>query len=395
MEFREKAYLSIASSFRFFFINAAVITLQMLFEGISASSFQIGLIQSAMWGGILIFAQFWGALADITGEKRKVLMFSTVVAGVLMPFFSIIENIWGLLFLMFVISSFSSSFPPIGLAITSERSEKDDRGRNMSVFNSSRSVGITTGRMLAGVFLGFMAYREIFLFYGAVGIATVLAVWKLSGTDSHRSFEIKNAVKESLKKIVPRDLGRLWHKNGHKYLLMAIFIRKAAITGVYSMLPIFIVTVKGLSNGSMGVIAGTGPAVQIILMLVFGNLVDRLGRKKVFSAGFLLCATVPIIYAYSTTFWMFISGSIILGIAFSAITAGTTAFIGDIAPKKRQGELLGVRKTVQGLAGVFGGIAGGVLTGIMGYHGMFYTMSGMMVLGFFIALYKTSETLSH
>lgn len=366
----------------------------MHFEGLGASSFQIGLIQTVFWAGILLFSPFWGSLADLKGDGKKILLTTSIIAILLLPLLGLSENIWKMLLLLFLISSLTSSFQPIALALASERSSKKERGYNMSIYSSSRGLGITIGRISAGLLLSYLIFKDIFLIYTIIGILAVLCIIKLPKKNGVNHSE-NNILKESFKKILPTKLGELWTKNGHKYLLSAIFLRKLAMTGVDSMLAVFIVSNRGLTATQMGLITGIGPGLQIVFMILFGKTVDRVGRKEIYSFGFLLCSIVPIIYATSTTFNGFILGSIILGISFSAVTTGTTAFIGDITPNKRQGELLGVRKTVQGLAGVIGGLLGGVLTFLVGFESMFFIMSLLMIIGAFVAYYNTKKTLKH
>ncbi len=394
MDLREKISLAPASTLRFFFINGTVIILQIYFESLSGSSFQIGLIQSALWGGILVFSPFWGSLADKTGRSKGILLSTMIIGALLIPFLGFSENIWFLLMILTLISIFTSSFQPIILSITSKNSSKEKRGSNMSIYNSSRSLGIAAGRFFAGILLSLFIFRDIFWIYFVVGLGAIFSTYLIPVKEDkgHISIDI---LKKSFKKVIPTKLGELWHANGHKYLLIAIFLRKAAMTGVASMLAVFVTTVRDLSNAQMGLIVGVGPAIQVLFMVLFGKLVDGIGRKEIYTLGFLACSTVPVIYSFSSTFYGFMVGSAVLGISFSAITAGTTAFIGDIAPHSRQGEILGVRKTIQGISGVFGGLIGGIITSVLGFNYMFYSMSLLMIFGTLIAFFYTTKTMNH
>ncbi|MDY6788508.1 MAG: MFS transporter [Candidatus Nanohaloarchaea archaeon] len=388
---RDKMFLALSNIFRFFYVIASATVLQLYLGSLGANSFQISLLEASAWAGILLFAPIWGAISDMTKRRKGIMMLSILLSAAIIPFFGYVSSITLILFLRFLLTVIDSGFPPIALAITSQYGGTSERGRNMAVFNSSKSTGFALARILSGLFLTYLSFTETFWYIGASGLlALVFAslIEKRESTDTR--IEIKKVWNSIKNRLIPS--GSLLQKKGLIFLYLGIFLRKAGIIGTFSLIIYYMVSVQGISEGVMGVVVALNPVVQIVFMLIFGRTVDAVGRKKVFSLGFLATVPVPIIFAFSTTPLAFSTGFILLGVAFSAITAGSTAFIGDVSPEHREAELLGYRKTAQGFAGILGPVISGLTSLYLGFAGMFYAMSGLMFIGFISAYLGTSET---
>jgi MFS family permease len=71
---------------------------------------------------------------------------------------------------------------------------------------------------------------------------------------------------------------------------------------------------------------------------------------------------------------------VVLGIAFSAMTTGALAFIGDVAPDYREAELMGLRSTAKGVGGVVGPVLVGGTATLAGYRTAFALASVLAFL---------------
>lgn len=390
---RKKISLATTSSLRFFIIIAAVTVQQQYLGTLGASDFAISLLEAVWWAGILVFAPVWGAISDITGRRKALLAASIGLSAATIPLFGYLESTLAILTLKFIMSAFAAGFPPIALALVSEYGDQDHRGRNMSVFNSSKSLGHIAGRAGAGILLSALLFSETFWFLGAAGLLALAASFFLEKDgDGDGDLTLATIRHKVRKRLIPSRDDGIFQKNGLIYLLTGIALRKAGTIGVFSLIVVYITQVRGLPDMLMGILLALNPGTQAVFMLVFGNLADRVGRKKVFSLGFLLSIPVPLVFMIATTPLQFAAGFMLLGFSFSALASGSTAFIEDVAPSYRQAEILGFRKTAQGVAGIVGAITAGVMASILGYQGMFIAMSCLMALGFLVAHLGTTET---
>jgi len=87
-----------------------------------------------------------------------------------------------------------------------------------------------------------------------------------------------------------------------------------------------------------------------VLAIPFGKISDRIGRKKVLIAGYLMFSAVYFGFATARTNWLFIILFVMYGI-YTAMSAGVErAFIAEIAPTQLKGTMLGLHSTIAGIA---------------------------------------------
>ena len=99
----------------------------------------------------------------------------------------------------------------------------------------------------------------------------------------------------------------------------------------------------GLSKGSIGVLTAIGPnALGCALgALIGGWLGDKLGRKRIYQYDLMVYAVGILLIALATHRWMLFGGTFIVGLAVGADVPTSLALVGEFAPSKARGKLLG------------------------------------------------------
>lgn len=136
----------------------------------------------------------------------------------------------------------------------------------------------------------------------------------------------------------------------------------------------------------IGIIFASFSVSRAILMPVAGRLSDRRGRKWFICVGLLAYAVVSLGYVWAHNITQLIAVRLIHGGASGLIIPIAQAYIGDISPEGEEGTWMGYFT-----AAFFGGfgvgpLMGGLITDHFGMNVAFYTMGGLNMLAFLMAV---------
>jgi EmrB/QacA subfamily drug resistance transporter len=131
-----------------------------------------------------------------------------------------------------------------------------------------------------------------------------------------------------------------------------------------------------------------------VLMLAFGTLGDRIGRKKVMLAGVVVFAAGSLFGALANSIPQLIAARAIMGVGAAACEPGTLSVIRQIYPDRKDlARAVGWWAAMAGLALAMGPVIGGILVGIGGWHAIFWfnLAASVLVLGAAIPLVTESS----
>ena len=359
-------------------IGILVATGMAVYVGRQASPFAVASVLATYSFGIMLFSPVWGAIADITRRRRTVLVTSGFLATFSLLLLSIVQDVWVAIAVVGLYAAFAAGFLPVLLTIVSEHGGATNRGRAIGNFNSAKSIGATGGRFLVGVLLAVLASGGFFLVLALGSLAATIAVALVEDptADGRPLPSLGALLAEVRRRLVPVGDGRkALTTNGLHWLYLAHGFRNMTITGLMSLLPVYLIVIVGTSETEMGLLLGLGSALQILFMSAFGRVVDARGRKSFVVYGMLGSAVFALFVAGATLpsdllFREVIVGSgfVVRAVAVSAIFAGSYAFIGDVAPVERESELMGMLSTVKGVGGVVGPLMLGAVATVAGYE---------------------------
>ncbi|GAB0104696.1 MFS transporter [Nocardia sp. JMUB6875] len=129
------------------------------------------------------------------------------------------------------------------------------------------------------------------------------------------------------------------------------------------------------------------------LMLAFGSLGDRWGRKRVMVAGLAIFCAGSVLSAVADSVPMLILGRAVMGLGAAASEPGTLSILRQVFPDARQrAKALGVWAAVSGLALAAGPVLGGVLVDAYGWRSIFWFNLILGVVVFAAALRYVPES---
>jgi MFS family permease len=374
-----------------------------------ATPFAASLVLSAYFAGLMLFAPVWGAVADVTGRRRAVLVGTGALATLSVLPLVVVEGVWAPIAVRGVYAVFAAGFAPVMLAIVSQRGGREGRGRSIGGFNSARAVGFAGGQLTVGALLGLLAPDGLYLVIAATSlVSTVAVLFVPTGETGGDDSEGADAADLTLRELAGEVRGRLLpgvderdhlRANGLWWLYVALALRNMTVLGVMSVMAPFLLTEVGVREVVMGVLLAVNPVGQAAFMLPAGWAADRFGRKPLVVAGmagsgaFALvarAATLPA--APLARAGVAALAFVVIAASFSVMTAGAVAFIGDVAPPTRESELMGLRSTAKGLGGVLGPPLVGAVATAGSYELAFALGSSLAFLAAVLVARRTTES---
>ncbi|MEZ3142306.1 MFS transporter [Halobaculum sp. MBLA0143] len=376
----------------------------------------VGAVTTAYFLGMMLLSPFWGAVADVTGRRRAVLVVTGLAATLaVLPLLIVpgvettvsvgpvtIPGVYLPIGVRGVYALFAVGFSPVMLTVASARGGDEGRGRALGFFNSARAAGFTGGQLAVGFLLGVLAPDGLYVVIAAASLlSTVAVVFVTDPTPTPETAPTAGEVAaEVRRRLLPAAADRRhFSRNGLGWLYVALALRNTTVIGVMGLMPVYLPGRLGLTEFQMGALLALNPAGQAAFMLLFGRLSDRVGRKPLVVGGMagsglfaLLAAAAALVPG--TTARLLVAGLafVVIAAAFSAMTTGALAFIGDVAPDDRESELMGLRSTAKGVGGVVGPLLLGGLATLASYEAAFALGSGLALVAAGLAYVALTES---
>lgn len=122
------------------------------------------------------------------------------------------------------------------------------------------------------------------------------------------------------------------------------------------------------------------------LLLFFGRLADMIGRRRIFSAGFLVFIIGSGLCGVSQNLTTLVLFRVLQAIGSSMLMANSMGIISTSFPPQQRGRALGMGGTVVALGSMTGPALGGLLVKLLGWPSIFYINLPIGLIGFIAAL---------
>ncbi|HSJ72552.1 MAG TPA: DHA2 family efflux MFS transporter permease subunit [Acidimicrobiia bacterium] len=292
----------------------------------------------------------------------------------------------------------------LGFAITTEAFPPTERGKALGINGAMVSIGIIAGPVLGGLLIDLASWRLIFLVNLPIGIiGTITAIRFVPNTRPRASqrFDWAGAVaffiaflsllaglthsqeaglgdpvvigaivvsilsfvvfvgieRTTTQPMV--DLSLFSNRDLSAGLLVG-FLQFVAISGLFLILPFYLDSVLGFSTRQIGLLLASIPISLGILAPISGSLSDRLGTRKVTTAGLVVTATgftlAAILFDTDTTALQFVATGLVIGAGFGLFQSPNNSAILGAVPSGRLGITSGML-TINRITGQIVGIA--------------------------------------
>lgn len=385
--------------------KAAVIlmgTVMAVYVGRHGSPFTVSLVYTVFWGGLMLFSPIWGAVADVTGRRRAVLVGTAILATLAAAPLIFVDGVWTMIEVRGMFAVFAAGFLPVMLTIVNQGGDPTTRGRSLGFFNSATAVGLMIGQFVSGTLIEVLSPDQVFLVVTGVSALVIVAIGCVHDPtpDPDESPTISTLLQKIRERFSPKASDTdLLHRNGIRWLYVAVLLRNMTVLGMSGLLPIYLIAKVNVSAFLMGVLLTINPIAQIVFMYVLGRVSDVMGRKPLIVGGAGASGVYAVVLSMATLptslggrIVVVTIGFLTLAGGFSALMTGTISFIGDIAPTERESELIGFRQTARGLGGTIGPVVLGVIATVTSYSVAFATGSLLAFTAAAIVAYHLDES---
>lgn len=358
---------------RFGYTMARSPVLPRFAQDLGASPELIGLIVAASTVTGVAIKLPAGALSDLLGRKRVMLLGCLFFAGP--PFlYPLVHSPGTLLALRFLHGFATAIFAPVASAFVADLSQHG-RGEKLGWFAAAGDLGRTLGPLLGGLLLFYtQSYPMTYLAVGVLGLLPLVMVLRLPADEPLRAPGLTLAARSR------QFWGGIREVCSSRAVVIASTLEAALYVGYGTFLGFFPPYAKGigLNDAEIALVMGAQLATTMLAKPLSGRLSDRLGRKPMILCGLLLCAaTLPAIPA-ATSLWFLFPVSALFGLGVAIVTPSTTALVADLVKAGRMGSAMGVFGTIWDSGEAAGPILAGFLIASLSYPPAFSLIAAVM-----------------
>jgi MFS family permease len=360
-----------------------VLPLFALFLGAGPEAIGLAVGVSTVTG--IVFKLPAGALSDIVGRRRT--MLAGLVFFGLMPYaYLFVESYQALVAVRFVHGLATAIYAPVAMAVVASLAG-DRKGELLSLFSSVAIIGTLLGAPIGGLVLhnpfvsgepGLGLFRLVYLLSGLTGLAALVLGVRSLGQGGQEPEGAGQGLAER---------GRLFVSGlrtvaGDRRVLAASSmeaIQNLAMGALEAFLPIYAVTVAGLTAFQAGLLWGVQVTAIMAAKPLMGRISDRRGRRPLIVAGLALCAGPLAAIPHLTGFWSLLAACLAFGLGEALVTSSAAALVADCSRQRHLGSAMGVFGTIADVGHASGPILAGALVGGLGYGAGFAILAAVLL----------------
>jgi len=228
-------------------------------------------------------------------SHRKTIFLSSIAVGFGLMIVSISHNLWairsGLIFLGMV----AGFYLPSGIATVTELARPEHWGKAIAIHELAPNLGFLIAPLLAEALLGLFSWRGVLSLTG-IGSIIAGAIFIFCGKGGAFPGEAPDL--KTLRSILVEP--SFW-------IMIALFsLGIGASFGVYSMIPLYLVSEKGMERTWANTLLGLSRIPTLVIVLLSGWVTDRLGTRQTLKAVFLANGLTTMILGVVSGSWIVI-----------------------------------------------------------------------------------------
>ncbi len=316
-----------------------------------------GLVYSVTFLGAAIMAPYWGARADMVGQRKMAIRAGF---GLALTYLSIgfCQNAWQL-FAVRAMCGFVSGFVPASLSLVSSTLPIHRIGWGMGLMQTATSTGSILGPLMGGYLNSWFGMRPSF-FAGsaALFVATLMVIFFVH--------DIPYNVEKSKKKMhLLRDLKESLNNEGLIYIMGMFFVIQCCTMVIQPLATVYVAQLMVAMNNDTikmaGIIFSMAGIAGIIAAPFWGKRGQRFGYIRIFCLVTFGAGFVNLFQVFIQDVWQFACIQFVYGLFLSGAIPNINANLTEITDQSTRGKGFGLVTSAQQLGGAMGPLLGGTL----------------------------------
>jgi len=352
---------------------------------LGASAWVVGLVEGAAETTASLLKVFSGYWSDKIKRRKPFVFAGYGLSSLTKPLFAFAQT-WPFVFFFRVVERVGKGIRDAPRdAIIAESVDVSIRGKAYGFQRAMDGIGSFSGAIIAVVLLPLFGYRDLFLIAFLPGVIAVLFI-----------LFIKEKREPNIPLKYPPTPFRVSMKKLPRNLQIFIFVSTifAFANFGYAFL-ILKAKYIGFSDNITLLLYVLFYIVYTLFTIPAGMLSDKIGRKPVLVAGYVLFAATAICLIFTSQLYMLIIVFILYGIFFGLIDGVQRAFVVDLAPSDLKGTALGTFHTTTGLIALPAGFIAGIIWDSVSPEATFLFALGLSVCSILLFFFVKNTTQSN
>lgn len=356
---------------------AFFLLLPFLAKDLGLSYAQVGLIVSTRQLMSTVVNVPAGVIVDTLG--RRSLLMGVALAWAALPylFIGVTSSYVVIIISMALVGIGSYLWHPAAITALSEM-YPSRRGYGLALHELGANLGDTLTPLLAGLLLTVLTWRSVLM--TTVAAALLLSVI-IMRTMAHASRRLTAGSPPAPAARNYMNGVKALIRNGRLMILAGVSgVRAMTQLGLSTFLPLYMARDLHLAPALMGVYLAIVQASGMIATPIAGTLSDRLGPKRIATAGMFTTSLAILGFAMINAGSMFVAALAVLGFFVYSMRPAIFRWAIGVVPREYEGTAVGMVFTTQALLPAIMPVAGGYLGDHYGLLSVFYMIAATVLL---------------